>query len=261
MCTVERGRLGGSNPTHDKSPTWTMCIWRLFPFSAFPQKGKLCWQVCWCRVRTQPSGEMVFRGWFCVTQPKRKKNSLPMQKYFRKRDFSAISVILHSIFQITLGRDELALVAVERDMMPGIQLIKFSFFELLSANFTRFASVHFRVLWQSQAPRQICSKTGEKFPNLLGWKWGSDGAERRNDKCDNLCGGGKGIVEKKAKCWGVSQQELITSRLKMQLILDWIWLELRRRETLRRNPKKFFSPQAQNIYEYKLKNIFALSSS
>lgn len=29
----------------------------------------------------------------------------------------------------------------------------------------------------------------------------------------------------------------------------------------RRNPKKFFSPQAQNIYEYKLKNIFALSSS
>lgn len=124
------GRLGGSNPTHDKSPTWTMCIWRLFPFSAFPQKGKLCWQVCWCRVRTQPSGEMVFRGWFCVTQPRRKKNSLPMQKYFRKRDFSAISVIFHSIFQITLGRDELALVAVERDMMPGIQLIKFSFFEL-----------------------------------------------------------------------------------------------------------------------------------
>lgn len=175
MCAQWNEAFGWFKSTHDKSPTWTMCIWRLFPFSAFPQKGKLCWQVCWCRVRTQPSGEMVFRGWFCVTQPKRKKNSLPMQKYFRKRDFSAISVILHSIFQITLGRDELALVAVERDMMPGIQLIKFSFFELLSANFTRFASVHFRVLWQSQAPRQICPKTGEKFPNFLGWKWGRMG--------------------------------------------------------------------------------------
>lgn len=169
MCAKWNGRLGGSNPIYVKSPTWTMCIWRLFPFSAFPQKGKLCWHVCWCRVRTQPTEKMVFRGWFCVTQQRRKKNSLPTQKYFRKRDFSAISVILHSIFQIILGRDELALVAVERDMMPGIQLIKFSFFELPSANFTRFASVHFRVLWQRQAPKQIRSNWGE-ISEFLGWK-------------------------------------------------------------------------------------------
>lgn len=69
------------------------------------------------------------------------------------------AAILHSIIQshgrmAQKGRD---------DIMPGIQLIKFSFFELLSANFTRFASVHFRVLhgfgawisrsWSEKLPR------------------------------------------------------------------------------------------------------------
>lgn len=172
-----------------------------FHFPLFRKKKNFADKCVGVEFAHSRANEMVFRGWFCVTQQQRKKNSLPMQKYFRKRDFSAISVILHSIFQITLGRDELALVAVERDMMPGIQLIKFSFFELLSANFTRFASVHFRVLRQNQAPSKSVPKTGEKFPNFLGWKWGRMGPRGEMINAITFVGVEKELSRKKRSAW------------------------------------------------------------
>lgn len=105
--------------------------------------------------------------------------------------------------------------------MPGIQLIKFSFFELLSANFTRSASVHFGV---------------ERARDPKGFSRVESGRVR-------------GV-------WSESTR-IDISRLKMQLILDWIWLESEKGESPKRQILIRWK-MLRNIYEYKLKNVISL---
>lgn len=117
---------------------------------------------------------------FCNKKAERRK-SLSMQKFSENEIFFRHAE--HLRFNNSISNGWVQKLGWEGDIMPGIQLIKFSVFELLSAIFTRFASVHFRVLFQPAPWIALRPKKGERnFPNFLGWKAG------RNDKCDNLDG-------------------------------------------------------------------------
>lgn len=144
--------------------------------------------------------------------------------------------------------------------MPGIQLIKFPFFELLSANFTRFASVHFRMLPILPAPwilRQSRKGRSENFSSFLGWK-----SQRRMINVITS-GGGRAIRlgNESTRIDNLAIENAINPRLNL----------IRKKEVEKRvgptlKSEKFSRKESSagtgsSIYEYKLKNIFALSSS
>lgn len=131
-------------------------------------------------------------------------------------------------------------------IIPGIQLIKFSFFELLSANFTRFASVHFRV----PAP-WIHGKAN------LGWSEKFPKFSRVEVIARQMINAITSRVEFGLKWWNESTR---IDNLAIENAINPRLNLISERKKKRANPGKPCL-NGWDIYEYKLKNIFAVSSS
>lgn len=151
----------------------------------------------------------------------------------------------------------------EGDIMPGIQLIKFSVFELLSAIFTRFASVHFRVLfqpapWIARRPKKGSGISrifsgGKRRGKMINVITSDGGCERKRRK-----GRKRRVGNESTRIDNLAIENAINLRLNLIRSLEG-WAAPDPRPHRKENPKTCHN--RKNIYEYKLKNICALSSS
>lgn len=188
MYDEAKGRWGSLVPTIRQSkglqcePCASDGSFSSLPFSLcfsekqhFPQKlfDSVCERLSVLDAHQHHPRRYDFQGLNFVTKKSRRnKKKLAVDAKFSNEIFRRWTNLLDSIIQ-SPWMDE----ANGGDIMPGIQLIKFPFFELLSANFTRFASVHFRVLsfHQTELPGwiQLSANSVEKraeFLEFLGLK-------------------------------------------------------------------------------------------